>query len=320
MKLHQLNTLAAIADTGSIRAAARSLGLSPAAVTKAMRELEADLHAPLIVRSASGVAFTEFGRALVVHARLVLGQLQRAQAEIDALRGAAAGKLSIGVTPWVALTFLPPAVRRFRERMPDVQLEFFEGLLAVVQPRLRDGSLDFSIGRPPPASPPASPQSEFQNAPLFSTHAAVVARRDHPKAGCRTLLDLQDEEWILNWDPASRESMSNNLFVKRGMRVPQTIVLAHSLSIVLGLLAHTDMVSIFPWPLVEAIRAKENLWALPLRETLDETIISITSRRGAPTSPAAACFLDCLRETIDAGARSPDPEQRRLFHSIELML
>ncbi|MEX3638176.1 LysR substrate-binding domain-containing protein [Paraburkholderia sp. BR14320] len=316
MKLHQLNTLAAIADTGSIRAAARSLGLSPAAVTKAMRELEGDLHAPLIVRSASGVAFTEFGRALVVHARLVLGQLQRAQAEIEALRGAAAGKLSIGVTPWVALTFLPPAVRRFRERMPDVQLEFFEGLLAVVQPRLRDGSLDFSIGRPPPASP----QSEFQNAPLFSTHAAVVARRDHPKAGCRTLLDLQNEEWILNWDPASRESMSNNLFVKRGMRVPQTIVLAHSLAIVLGLLAHTDMVSIFPWPLVEAIRAKENLWALPLRETLDETIISITSRRGAPTSPAAACFLDCLRETIDESARSPDPEQRRLFHSIELML
>jgi DNA-binding transcriptional LysR family regulator len=185
-----------------------------------------------------------------------------------------------------------------------------------VQPRLRDGSLDFSIGRPAPASP----QSEFQNVPLFSTHAAVVARRDHPKAGCRTLLDLEDEQWILNWDPASRESMSNNLFVKRGMRVPRTIVLAHSLAIVLGLLAHTDMVSIFPWPLVEVIRAKENLWALPLRETLDETIISITSRRGAPTSPAAACFLDCLRETIDAGARSQDPEQRRLFHSIELLL
>ncbi|OLL32584.1 LysR family transcriptional regulator [Burkholderia sp. SRS-W-2-2016] len=316
MKLHQLNTLAAIADTGSIRAAARSLGLSPAAVTKAMRELEADLHAPLIVRGASGVAFTEFGRALVVHARLVLGQLQRAEAEIEAMRGAAAGKLSIGVTPWVALTFLPPAVRRFRERMPEVQLEFFEGLLAVVQPRLRDGSLDFSIGRPPPASP----QSEFHNVPLFSTHSAVVARRDHPLAGCRTLLELQDAEWVLNYDPASRESIADNLFRQRGMRVPHTILLAHSLAIVLGLLAHTDMLSIFPWPLVEVMLAKENLAALQLRETVDETLVSITSRRGAPTSPAAECFLDCLRETIDAGARSQEPEMKRLFHSIELLL
>jgi LysR family transcriptional regulator, regulator of abg operon len=316
MKLHQLSTLAAIADTGSIRAAARSLELSPAAVTKAMRELEADLQAPLLLRGASGVAFTEFGRALVVHARLVLGQLQRAEAEIEALRGAAAGKLSIGVTPWVALTFLPPAVQRFRQHMPEVQLEFFEGLLGVVQPRLRDGSLDFSIGRPPPASP----QSEFHNVPLFSTHSAVCARRDHPKAGCRTLLELEDAEWVLNWDPASRESISDNLFRKRGMKVPHTIHLAHSLSVVLGLLARTDMVSIFPWPLVEVLIAKENLWALPLRETVDETIVSITSRRGAPTSPAATCFLDCLREVIDEGAHSQDPDMRRLFHSIELLL
>ena len=147
-----------------------------------------------------------------------------------------------------------------------------------------------------------------------------MARRDHPKAGCRTLLELEDAEWVLNWDPASRESIADNLFRQRGMKVPHTIHLAHSLAIVLGLLAHTDMLSIFPWPLVEVSSAKENLWALPLRETVDETIVSITSRRGAPTSPAAACFLDCLREVIDEGARSKDPEQRRLFHSIELLL
>ncbi|QCP51451.1 LysR family transcriptional regulator [Trinickia violacea] len=316
MKLHQLTTLAAIADTGSIRAAARSLGVSPAAATKAVRELEADLRAPLVIRGTSGITFTDYGRALVVHARLVLGQLARAEAELDSMRGRAAGKLSIGVTPWVALTFLPETVKRFRERMPEVQLEFFEGLLAVVQPRLRDGSLDFSIGRPPPASP----QSEFQNVPLFSTHSAVVARRDHPLAQCRTLLELEDAEWVLNWDPASRESISENVFLRRGMKVPRTIHLAHSLAIVLGLIAHTDMLSIFPWPLVEVISSKENLWALPLRETVDETLVSVVSRRGAPPSPAGACFLECLREVIDEGARSDNPERRRLFHSIELLL
>ena len=114
--------------------------------------------------------------------------------------------------------------------------------------------------------------------------------------------------------------MADNLFRKRGMRVPHTIHLAHSFAIVLGLLQQTDFLSIFPWPLVEVTSVKENLWALPLRETVDETIVSITSRRGAPTSPAAACFLGCLREVIDEGARSQDPEQRRLFHSIELLL
>jgi molybdate transport repressor ModE-like protein len=315
MKLHQLSTLAAIAETGSIRAAARQLGLSPAAVTKSVRELETDLRAPLVIRGTSGVAFTEYGRALVVHARLVLGQLARAEAELEAMRGAAAGKLSVGVTPWLALTFLPETVNRFKQKMPDVQLEFFEGLLAVVQPRLRDGSLDFSIGRPPPASP----QSEFHNVPLFSTHSAVVARRGHPLGECRTLHELQDAEWVLNWDPASRESMADNLFRKRGMKVPHTIHLAHSFAIVFGLLQQTDFLSIFPWPLVEVNIAKDNLRALPLREVVDETIVSITSRRGVPVSPAGACFIECLREVIDEGARSQDADRRRLFHSIELL-
>jgi LysR family transcriptional regulator of abg operon len=315
MKLHQLSTLAAIADTGSIRAAARSLGLSPAAVTKAVRELEADLRVPVVIRSASGAVFTEFGRTLVVHARLVLGQIARAEAEIDAMRGAGAGKLSVGVTPWVALTFLPPTVQRFRARMPDVQLEFFEGLLALVQPRLRDGSLDFSIGRPAPASP----ASGFHSVPLFSTHSAVVARRGHPRADCRSLRALEDAEWVLNWDAASGDPIADSLFRQRGMQVPRTILLAHSLAIVLGLLAQTDMLSVFPWPLVETRLAKENLCVLPLAEKVDETLVSVTSRRGVPASPAASCFLDCLREVIDEGTRSTEPGRRRLFHSIDVL-
>lgn len=315
MKLHQLSTLAAIAETGSIRSAARALGLSPAAVTKAVRELEADLKAPLVIRGTTGVAFTAFGDALVVHARLILSQLARAEAEIDTMRGEAAGKLSIGVTPWIALTFLPATVERFRQRMPDVQLEFFEGLLAVVQPRLRDGSLDFSIGRPPPASQHVA----FDTVPLFSTHSAVVARRDHPKAACRTLRELEDAEWVLNWDPASRESIADSLFRRRGMKVPHTIHLAHSFTIVLGLITQTDMLSIFPWPLIEVGLVRDTVRALPLRETVDEMIVSVTSRRGVPMSPAGTCFLACLREVIDEGARSPDADQRRLFHSIELL-
>jgi hypothetical protein len=50
---------------------------------------------------------------------------------------------------------------------------------------------------------------------------------------------------VLNWDPASRESISDNVFRKRGMQMPHTIHLAHSLAVVLGLLAHTDMQAFF---------------------------------------------------------------------------
>lgn len=126
VKLHQLQALVASADAGGIRAAARALGISQAAVTRALRELETEQHLPLFVRTPSGLTFTEYGKALLIHARLVLKQLEHAQVELDHLRGQASGRLCIGVTPWVALTFLSEAVQAFRERMPEVRLELFE--------------------------------------------------------------------------------------------------------------------------------------------------------------------------------------------------
>ncbi|MFC6947633.1 LysR family transcriptional regulator [Paraburkholderia dipogonis] len=51
VKIHQLQALVASAETGSIRAAARSLGISQAAVTRALRELEATEQLPLLIRA-----------------------------------------------------------------------------------------------------------------------------------------------------------------------------------------------------------------------------------------------------------------------------
>lgn len=315
MKTHQLNALVTIADTGSIRAAARTLDLSPAALTRTIRDLEADLRVPLVNRSPTGITFTEYGRSLVVHARLVVGQIAQAAAEIDAMRGAPAGKLTVGVTPWVALAFLPETTRRFLEWMPDVQLEFYEGLHGVVQPKLRDGTIDFVIGR----LAPAPVQSEFEYAPLFVTHSTVVARRGHPHAQTRTLPELTGASWLLPWDAGSRDSHAHILFKRYGIGAPKRIHFVHSLAIALGLLAESDMLSIFPWPLVEVDMVRERLCALPTRGNFEETSIGVISRRGLPRSSVAECFVRCLRDVVSDGVRSSDPDRRRLFHSIDVV-
>jgi LysR family transcriptional regulator, regulator of abg operon len=316
MKFHQFRALVAMADTGSIRAASRQLGISPAAATKAVRELEAEQQIALVTRNANGIAFTEAGQALLVHARLIVQQMSRAQDELDARRGRAGGKLSIGVTPWLALSFLPDAVTLFRQRMPGMQLEFYEGLLNIVMPRLRDGSLDFSLGKPGPASLHA----EFVQTPIFATESAVVVRKDHPRAGVQSLAELQDCEWLLNWDPGSKDMIADDVFRRHGLPLPQTVHLAHSFIVAMGLIMNTDMVSIFPWPLVETRFARENLRALVLREEVDRTVVSVVARRGVPLPAAAECFLDCLKEAIRSGEASRDPERRRLYHSLELLI
>lgn len=99
MKLHQLQALVASADSGNIRAAARHLGLSQAAVTRALRELEQEQALPLLIRTPTGLGFTPYGKTLLAHARLVLNQLEQAQGEMAALRGRTADLVKAAFTP-----------------------------------------------------------------------------------------------------------------------------------------------------------------------------------------------------------------------------
>lgn len=313
VKVHQLKALVAIGDHGSIRAASRAAGLSPAAVTKAVRELEEDLKTLLITREAKGVMFTEAGRALLVHARLVVGQLARAQQEMDMLTGRQQAPLRIGIGAWIALTCLGDVVNLFQQRMPAVRLEFFEGILTVSIPRLRDGTLDFCIGR----ACPASTHDDFAHAPLFRTTSAVVAREGHPMAGSRSLAELRDAQWLLNWAPADEPDQDDDMFIRYLREHAPTVHVAHSFVIAMSLIRQTNMLGLMAWPLVEAVASREQLCVLPLAETLNEATTSLISRRGDPLSAAAQCFIECFNTVIRSALSSDDPARRRVFHSID---
>ncbi|MGY6129309.1 LysR substrate-binding domain-containing protein (plasmid) [Paraburkholderia strydomiana] len=78
--------------------------------------------------------------------------------------------------------------------MPNVQLEMFEGLMSIANPRLRDGSVELFVGR----QAPDIANTEFNFRPLFSCGLAVVARQGHPLAQSRSLADLMDADWLVS--------------------------------------------------------------------------------------------------------------------------
>jgi LysR family transcriptional regulator, regulator of abg operon len=316
MKTHQLRALVAIADAGSVRGASRLLKSSPAAITQSLQQLEQDAQVQLLQRTSSGVTLTEGGKALLAHARLIVSQMNRAQEAVESLRGIHRKRLSVAVSAWVALTFLPEAVVRFRERMPEIQLEVFEGLLAIANPRLRDGSLDLHIGR----LSPGIVTTDFSFRRLFSSGRAVIARHDHPRANCRSLADLLDLDWLLPLDPETEGHAGYHLFERHGFSSPPSIHYLHALSVAIPLLQRTNMVSIFPWPLVELCAEREGLRPLPVREQLDESTVGIITRAGEPLNPASSCFIDCLIESVlDPGWAQSAPI-RRAMHSVEILI
>jgi len=316
MKLHQLQALVVVADTGSIRAAARLSGLSQTAVSKALRELERDQKLPLLARNANGVAFTSAGQKLLAHARLVISQLERADEELAEIRGEHVGRLTIAVTPWVMQAFIPLVLQRFRSQMPDIQLELFEGLSAVALPRLRDGAIDFAIV--PQIS--AMPEQEFESERLVSFNSYVVARHDHPATHARSISELLNMDWAMNFTVSTYPAQMHDLFWQHGFDVePRRLHSAHSATLLLELINQANMIGPCPEPLLLGVTGEVPV-KLDIAEKLQGRTVSIIRRKNAVQGAAARCFVDCIRDVIRQRSRSSRPEDLRLFDMLEVLL
>ncbi len=108
-----------IAEAGSIRAAARRLGLSPAVVSTALADLEAALGTTLVRRGRRPLAITEAGRRLHEAAASMVEAGTRAMA-LAAARPRAAGPLAITLPTELSVAWLPNVLTAFERRHPDV--------------------------------------------------------------------------------------------------------------------------------------------------------------------------------------------------------
>ena len=106
MKLHTLQALVAAVEEGSLRGAAKRLGVSQPALTKAIRDLELELGASLLVRTTQGVVPSAQGMVLHEHALRVTRELTSASDKIKQLSGRMTGQLSVGAVPLAVMLLL----------------------------------------------------------------------------------------------------------------------------------------------------------------------------------------------------------------------
>ncbi|KWE74551.1 LysR family transcriptional regulator [Burkholderia ubonensis] len=293
MKYHQLKAFVTVADEGSIRAAARRLNVSPAALTKAVKELEHALGVSLVVRTARGVQLTGFGQQLQVRARLIVAEMQRARDDIEQAQGATTGSVAAAITPAAAVTILPDAFRAFRRRFPVARVSFIEGFPGVALPRLHDGSLDFAVA----VVVPELLAAEFDHAELYASRSLIVARNGHPLASATSLAELVDADWLMNPSPESSTQALFNCFVAHGLPVPSRIVECPSFGLAHSLMTSSDLLASMPEQLLDADWARDRLVVLPIRDRLPAVSVQVVTRRDSPLTPAASMLLDCLRDS-----------------------
>jgi DNA-binding transcriptional LysR family regulator len=121
--LFEQRVVARVAETGSMSATARGLGVRVSTVTRAIQRVEERLGTKLFLRSTHGLAATEAGRAYAAHVARWLAAEDALRADLSAMRGAERGTLRVTVPVFVAERVLPAVVALFRAAHPDMRLD-----------------------------------------------------------------------------------------------------------------------------------------------------------------------------------------------------
>lgn len=122
-ELSLLPAFLAVADERSFTRAATRLGVSPSALSHAIRGLEERIGVRLLARTTRSVALTDEGEQFVARLRPALGDVQGALDHISGLRGQPAGRVRLVVTPLAATMVLAPKLGQFAREYPDVVLD-----------------------------------------------------------------------------------------------------------------------------------------------------------------------------------------------------
>jgi DNA-binding transcriptional LysR family regulator len=294
MKLAQLRCVAAVAERGSLRAAARHLGVAQPAFSRSIAELERELGAPLFERRAKGMVATPLGQAFVRRATAILNDVRRAQEEFEQLRGNAVGQVTIGLSIAAHLRLLPKTLRLFRDRHPKIRLHIIEGFYPTLAPGLQDGSVDFYVGPDPGLRLPSALKKEV----LLSGERAVLCRARHPHANATSLKELRHAEWITTSITPKAENEIGGLFKRYRLPEPVLALQSQSALTLLTCLTNSDLLAMAPAQWMDSPIANRLLTTIRVKEELSAAPIIIVTRSDVPLAPAAGFLLDIMKRTV----------------------
>jgi len=121
-RLLEMQTFCAVVEAGSFVSASESLGMSKAAVSRYVSELEARLGVRLLQRTTRRLSLTGEGEVFYVRCRELLAGVEEAEAEITSRSDVARGTLRVNVPVSFGISHLAPLWGDFHARYPDVEL------------------------------------------------------------------------------------------------------------------------------------------------------------------------------------------------------
>ncbi|MFA9439359.1 LysR family transcriptional regulator [Uliginosibacterium sp. sgz301328] len=286
MKLTSLKALVAAIEEGSLRSAAKRLGVSQPALTKMIRELERELSATLLLRSTTGVLATAQGMVLYERALAADRELEHAVDQIRQLGGRMSGSLAIGAVPLAVMLLIPETLRTFGREFPEIQLRITEELYIAQLTRLRKGEVDIALGPLPEHLPPG----EFAVETLMPIDMVIVVRRGNPLARARKLADLAEARWVYTGSTPDT-GYAKTLYESHGMTPPPAGALVNSTLGLLSIVGSGNCVGLLPRQIAVHPFAMQHLEIVSVAEGPLRLTLGALARADSALKPSVRHFL-----------------------------
>jgi DNA-binding transcriptional LysR family regulator len=306
LKIRHLVLLTTVSDCLSLSKAATVLNMTQSAVTKSLRELEDSLDVKLFIRSARGVAPTNFGRSLIHHARAILSEVHSAADDIDDIKVGTSGQVVIGTLRLAAPTVLPRALIQLRKKYPRLTVAVVEGNFDPLRLGLRTGEIDLLFGYLSDSRPLRGLVQEQ----LYRDSICFIVRPRHMLLDDKgiSLASIFAHQWIL----PPRESLVRRsvdaVFRAAGCDSPSCAIESVTVLLTQALLAESDMIAAVPGQVAQQLASRGLAAILPVRIESASLPVGILMASDRQLTPPTKTLIDLLRRSERAAPLdAPNP-------------
>jgi len=179
-----------VAENQSFSRAAEKLFITQPAISKRISTLEFALDCQLFDRLGKNVQLTQAGEALIPGYQRILAELDEAERIISTLRTRVSGQLKFGTSHHIGLHRLPPVLRKYSDRFPDVELDiqFMDSEQAAAL--ILKGSIEMAL-----ITLPDTIEKPLTTVPIWTDPMDCVVAKDHVLAKQKTITKKQLTEY-----------------------------------------------------------------------------------------------------------------------------
>jgi LysR family transcriptional regulator, regulator of abg operon len=303
MDLVQLERFVAVASAGSMRKAAKRLGVSQPTLTWSIHHLEASVGGALLERHGRGSRLTEAGEVLLPHAQLLINEGRRARLAIESLQEARDPEISIGSTPPFASDLIPAAIDRVLRATPRLRVLLVQADSPSVVDGVRNAELDVAF-----VNPRADLDlSGIDFEPIYEERYALAARADHPIFGRCDPVSLEavtQYGWAAHRNAMTRDPRDTP-FGHAGLPSPVIRTLVTSEHLLRPLILSTDLLGYVALDIIRRDLREGSIRIIDLPGITASTPAGLLVRHGANYTAAMHAF--CREVRLLCKQRDPRP-------------